>query len=99
MPCHPPLHYLIRQRRINQPEAEEPARGGQGFNSPPLGALRKFPIDTPSACGGVVNSNPHDQLFKNPVMQVFSIKYLLTPFGVKPNLGTRYGRKRGPNTT
>jgi len=40
---------------FNPPEGDEPARGGQGFDSPPLGALRKFPIDTPSACGGVVN--------------------------------------------
>ena len=39
---------------FNPPEADEPASGGQGFNSTPLGALRKFPIDTPSACGGVV---------------------------------------------
>ncbi|MBW1920511.1 MAG: hypothetical protein JRI81_09855, partial [Deltaproteobacteria bacterium] len=37
---------------FNPPEADKPARGGQGFDSPPLGALRWFPIDTPLLAAG-----------------------------------------------
>ena len=31
------------------------AGGGQGFDSPPLGAIMDIPIDTPLLCGGVVH--------------------------------------------
>ena len=37
---------------FNPSEADEPARGGQGFDSPPLGASRWFPIDTPLLAAG-----------------------------------------------
>jgi len=50
------------RRRVEGLKENQSIIGGRGFNSPPLGALRKFPIDTPSACGGVVNCGGGRQL-------------------------------------
>jgi len=52
-----------RQRRTSPPEAD------RGLIPRPLGRLRWFPIDTPAASGGVVNSYAHETPLKGRNLQ------------------------------
>ena len=46
---------IIPKYKKNHDVIFQSAGGGQGFDSPPLGAIMDIPIDTPLLCGGIVH--------------------------------------------
>jgi len=49
---------IIQKYNKNHDILFQSAGGGQGLDSPPLGAIMDIPIDIPLLCGGVVHFLP-----------------------------------------